>query len=137
MAARRCPTPPGQLTLFMAIPGGLPAVPEPPPLTEAAIDAMFAEWWREYPKRVAVKAARKAFGAVIKSGEATLSELIEGAQRYAEECRRRGEPKYTAHGATWLNAGRWLDERQPAYSPATASAARVGLEYRARAGVRR
>ena len=130
---RRRPT--AQMELFLLIEGGLPA--EPPPLTEAEIDAMFAEFYRAYPRHVGVKTARKAFGKVIRSGEATLEQMIEGAIAYAEERRRAGKgPEWIAHPATWINAGRWSDERQPAYSAATASAARVGLEYRARSRVR-
>jgi len=36
---------------------------------------------------------------------------MDGARRYAE-ARAGQDPQYTAHPATWLNAGRWDDEIQ-------------------------
>lgn len=74
----------------------------------------FDEFWSAYPKRVGKQAAIKAWRNAIKL--ASPDTIIAGAQRYAES--RRGEdPKFTAHPSTWLNAGRWDDEQQPAHSP--------------------
>jgi hypothetical protein len=65
----------------------------------------FEAWWQHYPKRVARKEAERAFLKARKS--ASLEELIAGAKRYAASIT---DPKFTAHPATWLNAGRWSDE---------------------------
>lgn len=131
MTARRtAPSP--QLTLFLTIEGGAPAKPEPPD-----VDALFREFYAAYPRRVAVKAARKAFGTALK--EATFDQIMGGVASYAEEIKRRGtRPVYIAHPASWLNAGRWTDEPdQPPTNTTTASFARIGLEFRAASGVRR
>jgi hypothetical protein len=69
------------------------------------VDDMFDAWWRQYPRRVARGAAKKV---------ATFDELMSGVMRYAAE--RTGEdPQFTAHGASWLNAERWLDEPKARY----------------------
>lgn len=132
----------GQGQLLLPIKGGiLPATipqesaePTPTP-TEAEIYEAFYEWWDGYPRRVAIKRARAAFARIMRDGEATIAQLTAGRDRYVEECRRRGtQPHYIAHPASWLNAGRWLDERDAPYSAATASFARIGAEFRAKAG---
>jgi hypothetical protein len=77
--------------------------------SDRAIQNGFEQWWANYPKQVARAGAEKAYHRVIKTKQATESELLAGVMRYAEE-RMGQDPKYTAHAATWLNAGRWLDE---------------------------
>jgi len=69
----------------------------------------FDEFWNEYPRKQGKEAARKAFAkaATIANPEA----IIEGAKRYASDPNRKKE--FTAHAATWLNAGRWDDEPEP------------------------
>lgn len=67
----------------------------------------FDAFWAEVPTKVGKDAARKAFKAAIKKTD--LETIIAGIRRYAAS--RAGEdPKYTAHPATWLRAGRWQDE---------------------------
>ena len=65
----------------------------------------FEVFWQVYPLHVAKLAARKAFVKARK--QATFSELVDGVRRYI-----RGKPSFAAwaHAATWLNAGRWMDE---------------------------
>lgn len=66
----------------------------------------FDEWWITYPKRIGKKAARTAY---LKAARTVSHEvLLEGARRYRDDSTR--DPAYTAHAATWLNAGRWDDE---------------------------
>jgi hypothetical protein len=66
-------------------------------------------FWRQYPKRVDMAAALRAYRGVIKRKLATPAELLAGAMRYAGE-RHGQDPKYTKNPATWLNAGSWANE---------------------------
>lgn len=83
----------------------------------------FEDFWSVYPKKEAVGAARKAWKTALK--KTTAETLIRAASLYA--LRRKGEdPQFTAHGSTWLNQERWLDEPdQPAAPKATARGAQV------------
>lgn len=69
----------------------------------------FEAWWQHYPKRVARKEAERAFLKARKT--ASLEQLIAGVKRYVASIT---DAKFTAHPATWLNAGRWSDETGPA-----------------------
>jgi hypothetical protein len=67
----------------------------------------FDEFYAACPRKVGKDAARKAYAkALTKTDHATL---MAGIRRYAEE-RRGKDAQYTAHPASWLNAGRWADE---------------------------
>lgn len=66
----------------------------------------FEEFWNAYPKKVGKKSALKAWTQAIK--DAKPETIITGAIAYAKDPTRK-EP-YTAHPATWLNAGRWMDD---------------------------
>ena len=77
------------------------------------IDEAFEAWWRIYPRRVAKTAARKAYARIITKGEASHEDLAAGAARFADAV-AGSEARFIAHPATWLNAGRWLDEPDPA-----------------------
>jgi hypothetical protein len=81
----------------------------------------FNEFWNEYPRKQGKEAARKAFikAATIANPEV----IIEGAKRYASDPNRKKE--FTAHAATWLNAGRWDDEPEPERGGNQASMART------------
>jgi hypothetical protein len=65
----------------------------------------FAAFWAIYPRHIAKLAAEKAFKKA--RTKATFAELVDGVKRYIV-----GKPSYAdyAHAASWLNAGRWLDE---------------------------
>lgn len=77
-----------------------------PPRSSGDFDA----FWKAYPRRVGKQAAAKAYANAVKNADPAA--LLVGAQRYAAA--RQGEdPHYTAHPATWLNAGRWDDEPDP------------------------
>jgi hypothetical protein len=73
----------------------------------------FTEFYRVYPRHVARGAAERAYGRIIKSGEATEAELLAGAMRYAA-VQDGKDLSYIKHPATWLNAKCWLDEPAPA-----------------------
>lgn len=65
----------------------------------------FVAFWAVYPKHVARFAAEKAFATARK--RASFQQIIDGVQRYIQH-----KPSYAdwCHAATWLRAGRWLDE---------------------------
>lgn len=75
----------------------------------------FDDFWRVYPRRVGKIAAEKAFAKAVAEGT-TPDQLIAGAYIYAM-AQKFSEPEYVKHPATWLNAGCWMDEPDPAYSP--------------------
>jgi hypothetical protein len=66
----------------------------------------FDQFWQAYPRRIGKIAARKAFDKAIKNG-ATLTQLLAGIGLYLQY-----KPVYAdyCHPASWLNAGRWMDE---------------------------
>jgi hypothetical protein len=67
----------------------------------------FDEFWQSYPRRIAKLAALKAWNKSLKHD--TADNIIAGALRFARQ-RAGQDPKFTPHPATWLNAGRWMDE---------------------------
>ncbi|WFU53027.1 helix-turn-helix domain-containing protein [Bradyrhizobium pachyrhizi] len=74
----------------------------------------FDRWYAAYPRRVGRLAAAKAYQKAVDQG-ASPAELLNGAMRFAAECDRdRREARFIPHPATWLNAGRWMDEQKPA-----------------------
>jgi hypothetical protein len=73
------------------------------------IDAEFEEFYRQYPRRVAKEAARKAYVSALSRCAVTPAELLAGVMRYAAE-RNGKDPQYTRYPATWLNQGGWADE---------------------------
>jgi uncharacterized protein YdaU (DUF1376 family) len=88
--------------------------PEPEPYRKkdrgkplsSAMDG-FAEFWQSVPRKVAKPKAQEAYAKALRQTDAQT--ILRGIVRYAES--RRGEdPRYTAHPASWLNAGRWADE---------------------------
>lgn len=101
----------------------------PPP-----IDQLFEKWWRQYPRKADKGAARKAFKRVLAQKLASFDELLAGAMGYAAE--RAGEdPRFTKHGATWLNAESWANEPLTRSSPARSnfvSGAIAGIASRVR-----
>ena len=76
---------------------------------ETKLPEGFTEFWILYPRRVAKLAAIKAYEKALKHADAAT--INQGAYRYHRE-RANENPQYTAHPATWLNAGRWMDEVQ-------------------------
>jgi len=70
----------------------------------------FDIFWKIYPLKVGKSAAKKAWEKAIKLDPPAA--ICAGAFKYAEDPNRH--PSFTAHAATWLNAGRWADEALPA-----------------------
>ena len=73
---------------------------------QAATDDAFAQFWESYPRKVAKKAAEKAFARAIKEAplEQMLAALAIDKQDWKEE-------RFIPHPATWLNGGRYLDHQ--------------------------
>jgi hypothetical protein len=74
---------------------------------QSPLDA-FSTFYQTYPKKVARRAALKAYTHSLKRG-ATDAELLAGAKRYAAEVVGR-EVQYIKAPAAWLNADCHLDE---------------------------
>lgn len=79
------------------------------PLSFPAPDDRWEEFWKTYPRKVAKPQARKAWEKALKTTDAEV--IIAGATRYRDDPNRL--PQFTAHPATWLNAGRWDDDPLP------------------------
>lgn len=77
----------------------------------------FDHFWCIYPRRVAKRAALKAWEKEMRSGT-TPEEIIEGLRRQLAHLSAK-EAQFIPHPATWLNQGRWEDEvtEQPARKP--------------------
>jgi len=73
----------------------------------------FDLFWKAYPKKIAKKAALKAWTQAIKDTDPKI--IIASAQAFAEDKTR--QDAFTAYPATWLNAGRWMDEVTVAKPP--------------------
>jgi hypothetical protein len=77
--------------------------------SEHAVDG-FADFWVQYPKKVAKPAAAKAWSKVKPTGQ-TLTELMAGLvrQKASPEWNKDGG-QFIPHAATWINGRRWEDE---------------------------
>jgi hypothetical protein len=74
--------------------------------SSAAIAAgAFEEFWLHYPRKIGKLAAEKAWRKAIKSTDPYT--IIAAVKSYAFPADRQFVP----HPATWLNAGRWMDEQ--------------------------
>jgi len=72
-------------------------------------DEDFERFWKTYPRRVAKVAAYVAWKKSLLMADP--ESIISGAEVYASDPNRSDE--YTAHPASWLNAGRWEDDPLP------------------------
>lgn len=106
-----------------------PETPEDALLTEDQAPAFkpadliaerFKDFWAEYPRREAKPAAEKTFAKKVRDrvkGQMTPEKIndaadfiIEGAQRYAADCRAKGtEKNYIKMAQGWLNEERYAD----------------------------
>ena len=76
----------------------------------------FAEFWKEYPLKVAKAAAEKKYRAMVKSAD-VHDKIMRGLRSQLKELESR-ERKYIPHPTTWLNQGRWEDEQGTSNAPA-------------------
>lgn len=75
--------------------------------TSPATQDEFDQWYSKYPKKEAKESAKKAFDKARK--KASLDELITGLESYVRSIQGK-DRQFIALPATWLNAGRWMDE---------------------------
>lgn len=77
----------------------------------AAYSAEFEQFWAAFPKarRVGKKGAYAKWQQVLRKGEATFEEIMEGLERY----KAGWNPAYYHMPATWLNKGLWDGDYQP------------------------
>lgn len=69
----------------------------------------FDVFWKEYPKKKGIGAARKAFAKAIK--KASLETLIEAVRKQKQGDQwKKDKGKFIPYPATWLNQERWEDE---------------------------
>lgn len=73
-------------------------------------DELFARFWKAYPRRVAKDSARKAFDK--RKPDSAMVDLM--VKAIAVQAKLLGWTKdreqFIPHPASWLNAGRWMDE---------------------------
>lgn len=69
----------------------------------------FEQFWQVYPRKQNKGRAKTAFTKALT--KATLTEIIEGAERYRDDPNR--EDEFTAHPSSWLNGERWTDSPLP------------------------
>jgi len=67
----------------------------------------FDEFWQSVPRKIAKSKAQAAYASALRKTDART--LIAAMRQYAES-RVGKDAQYTAHPASWLNAGRWQDE---------------------------
>jgi Helix-turn-helix domain len=92
-----------------------------------ATDDDFMSWWLQYPRKVAINDARRAYHRVVESGQATAADLMRGAMRYAAE-RDGQDQKYTKSPANWLRGGCWRDEPASASSSNGSAAVAAAMD---------
>lgn len=104
------------MTLPMVMQRGV--VPGKPGSTEA----YFAEWYAEYPRRVAPHAALRAYRAAVRRTGLPLADaaalILAGLRAY----RFSPERQYQPHPTTWLNGGRWINDEESEIDPVLAAA---------------
>lgn len=66
----------------------------------------FDEFWAEYPRKCGKLAALRAYEKARK--HATADAILAGVMAY--KLTMPQEERFRPHPATWLNAGRWMDE---------------------------
>lgn len=79
----------------------------------------FADFWQQYPKKVAKLDALKSWRK-LKPSSRVLADLMAGLaiQKASDQWRKNGG-EFIPHPATWLNKRRWEDETQAAQSTYT------------------
>ncbi|WP_412478967.1 hypothetical protein [Azonexus sp. IMCC34839] len=80
-----------------------------PSASESADDG-FAEFWKQYPRKVGKASSLKLWKRIKPKGQ-LLSDLMRGleAQKVSEQWRKDGG-KFIPFPATWLNGRRWEDQ---------------------------
>ena len=66
----------------------------------------FEEFWSHYPRRVGKLAAQRAYQKARR--QASADAIIAGVMAYVRTMPQ--ELRFVPYPATWLNAGRWMDD---------------------------
>jgi hypothetical protein len=67
----------------------------------------FELFWSIYPRKVGKLVAQKALKNALKS--AKLKDIIDAVRSFSD-LNKDKDKQFIPHPATWLNAGRWMDE---------------------------
>ena len=97
-------------------------------------DVAFEAFWAVWPRKVAKRAAAKAWAHAIK--RASPADIIAGARRYTTDP-NLPEPKYIPYPATWLNGDRWLDSPEPQRRSGPRGLSAIGSTHQRRNGQQR
>ena len=77
---------------------------------ERVLSDRFDNLWKQYPNKKGKPTAFTAYKKAIKAGT-TDDEILKGIENYKQEIDlKRTDKQYIAHGSTWFNQKRWLDE---------------------------
>ena len=77
---------------------------------ESVLSDRFDNLWKQYPNKKGKPTAFTAYKKAIKDGT-TDDEILKGIENYKKEIDlKRTDKQYIAHGSTWFNQKRWLDE---------------------------
>ena len=69
-------------------------------------DTAFEDFWAIYPRKVGKLAAKRAWDKIRPTPE-----IVEAMAKALEwQCPEWDDPQFIPHPASWLNAGRWMDE---------------------------
>ena len=69
---------------------------------------MFEQFWQHYPRKIAKRAAQKAFDRLTKQEQ---SDAVEAIEQHLAYWKLKGtEMDFIPHASTWLNQGRFEDE---------------------------
>lgn len=91
-----------------------------PPKPPEGVDGLFEQFWTAYPRKTAKDSARKAFEK-REPDEALLSTMLAAIAAQAKSLEwTKDAGQFIPHPATWLNAGRWMDEGTTAAQASTA-----------------
>lgn len=101
------PPPVGELVLLPP-----PAKPSNVVRLKPETDPDFREWYATYPRHKKPLDAAKAYAEARR--QASASALLEGAHRCREESAGK-DKRFVAYPASWLRAGGWMEEAEPAY----------------------
>lgn len=94
-----------------------------------SVEALFAAWYAEYPRKVARGAAlvayRKAVRKISTDPVEAAAVIFEGLRRF----RFSPDPQYRPHPSTWLNGERWADEDEAGGIDPVLAAAGLTMEH--------
>lgn len=96
-----------------------------PKKEQAEIEALFNEFWAEYPRKVGKVVAFKAFKKECKNRK-MLETMLE-ALRKQKKLKQWQNVEYIPHPSVWLNGRRWEDELGAVVEPQGDSSASYDL----------